>query len=88
MAALVGVRVLVGLVEGLDRLFEDGLHPGSPLLPQPLCHAHHRVGGAVAVGKDAGVQQVDAGGAGLVGQVYELHFVNQTLRYLTEQPGH
>ncbi len=29
-----GVRVLVGLVEGLDRLLQDGLHPRPPLLPQ------------------------------------------------------
>ena len=33
-----GGRVGVGLVQGLDRLLEDGLHARSPLLPQPLRH--------------------------------------------------
>ena len=68
---LLRLHLLVGLVEGLDGLFEDGLHPRPPLLPEALGDAHHRVGGAVPVGEDAGVQQVDAGGAGLVGQVDE-----------------
>ena len=39
--ALVRGRVLVGLVEGLDGLLEDGLHPRPPLLPQPLRHPDH-----------------------------------------------
>ena len=79
---LVGVRrrVLVGLVEGLHGLFEDGLHPRTPLLPEAPRHPHHRVGGAVAVGEDAGVQEVDAGGSGLVGQVYEPHAVRRGTR--------
>ena len=82
-----GLHLLVGLVEGFDGLFEDGLHPRPPLLPQPLRHAHHRVGGAVAVGEDAGVQQVDAGGAGLVGQVDEPHPVDERLRDVLHQSG-
>ena len=73
------LHLLVGLVEGLDGLFEDGLHPRPPLLPEPFCHPDHRVGGAVPVGEDAGVQQVDAGGAGLVRQVDELHAVDEGL---------
>ncbi len=82
------LHLLVGLVEGLDGLFEDGLHPRPPLLPQPLRHAHHRVGGAVPVGEDAGVQQVDAGGAGLVGQVDESHPVDEGLGDVFEDAGH
>ena len=88
LAALVGIGVLVGLVEGLDRLFQDGLHPRPPLLPQAPGHAHHGVGGAVPVGEDAGVQQVDARRPLLVGQVYQPDLVYQGLRHLTEQPGH
>ena len=61
---LLGLHLLVGLVEGLDGLLQDGLHPRPPLLPEPFCHPDHRVGGAVPVGEDAGVQQVDAGGSG------------------------
>ena len=30
------LHLLVGLVEGLDGLLEDGLHPRSPLLPEAL----------------------------------------------------
>ena len=85
---LLRLHLLVGLVEGLDGLFEDGLHPRPPLLPEALGNAHHRVGGAVPVGEDAGVQQVDAGGAGLVGQVYELHAVYQRLGDVFEDAGH
>ena len=83
-----GLHLLVGLVEGLDGLFEDGLHPRPPLLPEALRHAHHRVGGAVPVGEDAGVQQVDAGGAGLVRQVDEAHAVDERLRDVFEDAGH
>ena len=82
------LHLLVGLVEGLDGLFEDGLHPRPPLLPQALRHAHHRVGGAVPVGEDAGVQQVDAGGAGLVRQVDESHPVDEGLGDVFEDAGH
>ena len=77
LLVLVRLGVLVGLVEGLDGLFEDGLHPRPPLLPQALCHADHRVGGAVAVCEDAGVEEVDAGGAGGVRQVYDAHPVRE-----------
>ena len=66
---LVGLPPPVGLVEALDGLFEDGLHPRPPLVPQALADAHDGIGGAVAVGEDAGVQQVDSGRATLVGQV-------------------
>ena len=55
---------------------------------RPLATLHHRVGGAVPVGEDAGVQQVDAGGAGLVGQVYQAHPVNQGVGDLLQQAGH
>ena len=82
------LHLLVGLVEGLYRLFEDGLHPRPPLLPQALRHAHHRVGGAVTVGEDAGVQQVDAGGAGLVGEVDEAHPAREGVGYVFEDAGH
>ena len=60
-----GVHPLVGFVEGLDGLLQDGLHPGTPLLPQATRHAHHRVGGAVAVGEHPRVEEVDAGSAPL-----------------------
>ena len=82
------VHLLVGLVEGLDGLFEDRLHPRPPLLPEALGDAHHRVGGAVPVREDAGVQQVDAGGAGLVRQVDEAHAVYERLRDVFEDAGH
>ena len=75
-------------MQGLDRLLQDGLHPGTPLLPQAPCHPHHRVGGAVPIGEDAGVQQVDAGGTGLVGQVDEAHLVHQGLGDLFQDSGH
>ena len=84
---LLRLHLLVGLVEGLDGLLEDGLHPRPPLLPQALRHAHHRVGGAVPVGEDAGVQQVDAGGAGLVGQVDQPHPVDERLWDVFEDAG-
>ena len=58
---LLGVYLLVGFVEGLDGLLKDGLHPGTPLLPQAPRHAHHRVCGAVAVGEHPRVEEVDAG---------------------------
>ena len=77
LLVLVRLGVLVGLVEGLDGLFEDGLHPRPPLLPQALGDAHHRVGGAVAVCEDACVEEVDAGGAGGVRQVYDAHPVRE-----------
>ena len=83
----VGLHLLVGLVEGLDGLFEDGLHPRPPLLPEALRNAHHRVGGAVAVCKYACVQQVDAGGAGRIRQVYEPHPVDEGLRDVLHQPS-
>ena len=51
---------------GSSRSVRGWTASSAPLLPQAFCHPDHRVGGAVAVGEDAGVQQVDAGGAGLV----------------------
>ena len=84
---LLRLHLLVGLVEGLDGLFEDGLHPRPPLLPQALGDPDHRVGGAVAVGEYAGVQQVDTGGAGLVGEVDEAHPVDERLGDVLEDPG-
>ena len=83
-----GLHLLVSLVEGLDGLFEDRLHPRPPLLPEALGDAHHRVGGAVPVREDAGVQQVDAGGAGLVRHVDEAHAVYERLRDVFEDAGH
>ena len=82
------LHLLVGLVEGLHGLLQDGLHPRPPLVPQPLRDAHHRVGGAVPVGEDAGVQQVDAGGARLVGQVDEAHLVGDLFGDVFEDAGH
>ena len=82
------VPALVGLVEGLHHLFEDGLHPRPPLVPQALGDAHDGIGGAVAVGEDAGVQQVDAGRSPLVGQVDEAHLVYQGLRHVLQQAAH
>ena len=52
LPVLTGVGVAVVLVEALDGVFQDGLHPGPSLVPQSLRHPHHRVGGAVPVGKD------------------------------------
>ena len=86
LLVLVGGGVLVGLVEGLDGLFEDGLHPRPPLLPQALGDPHHRVGGAVAVCEDACVEQVDAGGAGGVRQVYDAHPVREGVGDVFEDP--
>ena len=85
---LVRLHPFVGLVQGLDRLLQDGLHPRSPLLPQAPCNPHHRVGGAVPVGEDAGVQQVDAWRAGLVAQVYQAYLVDEGLRDLFQDSGH
>ncbi len=36
LAGLVGLGVLVGLVEGLDRLLQDGLHRGPHCSHNPL----------------------------------------------------
>ena len=88
LVVLVCGGVLVGLVEGLDGLFEDGLHPRPPLLPEALGHAHHRVGGAVAVGEYPRVEEVDAGGEGLVGQVDEAHPVGDLVGDVLHQPLH
>ena len=85
---LVGGGMLIGLVQGLHRVFQDGLHPRPPLLPQPLCHPDHRVSGAVPIGKDAGVQQVYAGGAGLVGQVDQAHPVAEGIGDLDQDAVH
>ena len=85
---LLCLHPLVGFVKALDCVLQDGLHPGTPLLPQAVHHPHHRVGGAVAVGEDAGVQQVDARGAPRLGQVDELHLVRQGLGDLFQQAGH
>ena len=72
----------------LTVLFEDRLHPRPPLVPQAPGDAHHGVGGAVAVREDAGVEQVDAGRAPLVGQVYETHRVGQLIRHVFEDALH
>ena len=82
------VPALIGLVKGLHRLFEDGLHPRPPLVPEALGDAHDRIGGAVAVGEDAGVQQIDAGSSPLVGQVDEPHLLDEGLRDVLEQAAH
>ena len=49
---------------------------------RPWATRTHRVGGAVPVGEDAGVQQVDAGKAPLIGQVDEPHAVDEALGHL------
>ena len=85
---LLGVYALVGFVEGLDGLLQDGLHPGTPLLPQAPRHAHHRVCGAVAVGEHPRVEEVDAGSSPLVGQVYEPHPVGEGLGDVLKQAVH
>ena len=82
------VHALVGLVDGLDGVIQDGLHPGTPLLPQPPGDPDHGIGGAVAVGEDAGVQQVDAGRSPVVGQVDEPHPAGDGLRHLLQQARH
>ena len=87
-SVLVRIGVLVGLVEGLYGLFEDRLHPRPPLIPQPSRHPDHRVGGAVAVGEDAGVEQVDAGSAPVVRKVDEPHPVSEGLRHVLQQSSH
>ena len=88
LPVLVRLRVLVGLVEGLYGLFEDRLHPRPPLVPQALRHAHYRVGGAVAVGEDAGVEQVDAGSAPVVRQVDETHPAGYLFGDVLQQSSH
>ena len=80
-----GVGVGVGLVQRLHGVLEDRLHARPPLLPEALRHAHHRVGGAVAVGEDARVEQVDARRAAPVGEVDEPHLVDERLGYVPEQ---
>ena len=80
--------MLVGLVEGLDGLLEDGLHPRPPLVPQTLGDANHRVGRAVPVGEDAGIEEVDSRRSPVVGQVDEPHLVYERLRHLPEQAAH
>ena len=82
---LVGVHPLVGLVEGLDGELQNGLHPRPPLVPQAPAHPNHRVGGPVPVGEDAGVQQVDARGAPLVGKVDEANGVGNLRGNVPEQ---
>ena len=84
----VRVRVLVGLVEGLDGLFEDRLHPWPPLVPEAPCDAHHRVCCAIPVGEDAGVEQVDARRAPLIGEVDQPHPVGYLLRDLLQESAH
>ena len=83
-----GGRVGVGLVQGLHRLLEDGLHARTPLLPQPPGHAHDRVGGAVAVAEDAGVEEVDAGEALLRAEVHEPYLVDEGFWDVPEEIGH
>ena len=85
---LARVPALVGLVEGLDSLLQDGLHPRPPLVPQALGDAHDGIGGAVPVGEDAGVQEVDAGRSPLVGQVDEPHLLDEGVGDVLEQPAH
>ena len=75
-------------MQGLDGLFEDRLHPRSPLVPQAPGDAHHRVGGAVAVREDTGVEKIDAGRTKIVGQVYQPDAIDQGFRDPLEQPVH
>ncbi len=82
-----GGGVGVVLVQGLHDLLEDRLHARSPLLPEPLRHAHDRVGGAVAVGEDARVEQVDAGVAALAREVEQAYLPRQGLGDLLEDVG-
>ena len=56
-----------------------GLHPRPPLLPHPVGHPHHRVGGAVPVGEHLRVQQIDARRTFVVAQVDEPHPVDDAL---------
>ena len=74
---LIRVPLLVGLVECLHHLFEDRLHTRPPLVPEPLRDSHHRIGCAVAVREDARVKHVDAGCATGIGEIDELHLVDQ-----------
>ena len=69
-------------------MFQDGLHPRPPLLPQAPGHPHHRVGGAVPIGEYPGVQQVDARHSPRVGQVDEPHLAGDLLRHLLQESGH
>ena len=84
---LVGRRsgVRIRLVEGLDGLLEDGLHARPPLLPEPPRDPHHRVGRAIAVGEDAGVQQVDAHRAPRVGEVDEADVGDEGFGHVLQQ---
>ena len=73
-------------MECLDGELQDGLHPRPPLVPKALRHTlHHRVGGAVPVGEDAGVQQVDARRSALVGKVDEANGVGNLRGNMSEQ---
>ena len=74
-----GLPLPVGLVEGLDDVFEDGLHARPPLIPEAVCDADDGVGGAVAVGEDARVEEVDAGRAVGVGEVDEADGLDEVL---------
>ena len=85
---LVRLHPRIRLVQALYGLLEDRLHPGTPLLPQTPAHPHDGVGGAVAVGEDAGVQQVDAGSAAPVGQVDEPDPVGERFRNMLQQSAH
>ena len=85
---LARVPALVGLVKRLDGLLQDGLHPRPPLVPQPPGDAHHRVGGAVPVGEDAGVEEIDAGSAPPVGQIDEPYLACEGLRHVPKQVAH
>ena len=79
------VGVAVVLVKGLNDVLQDGLHPGAPVLPHSLRHPHHRVGGAVPVGKDPRVQQVDPRRLRIVSQVDEVDPVDDLLWDLLQQ---
>ena len=44
-------------------MFEDGLHSGTPLVPESACDSDDGVCCAVSVLEDAGVEEVDAWGS-------------------------
>ena len=88
LPVLVRLGVLVCLMEGLYGLFEDRLHSRPPLVPQPSRHPDHGVGGAVAVGEDAGVEQVDAGSAPVVRKVDETHPAGYLFGDVLQQAAH
>ena len=69
--------VAVGLVEALEDVLEDALHPGPPLLPEVFHHLEDVVSGPVPVGEQLGVQEVDAGDPLVVGKVYQVHLLHQ-----------